>query len=89
MGVEGAARTSTTSSQAPVLLHGRAVESFLFVVFLLQTVSPNWYVGAAPLARMSTGQGTRWCWQKGGLINTIGRVSFGTSFDLHVNYKLS
>lgn len=52
--MEGAAG-STASSQAPVLLHGRAVESFLFIVFLLQTVSPNWYVGTAPLARMSTG----------------------------------
>lgn len=72
-----------------MLLHGRAVEPFWFIIFLLQTVNPNWYAGTAPLARLNTGRGTRWDWQKGGLLNTVGRLMFGTGFDLHVNYKLS
>lgn len=88
VGVEGAA-PSTASSQAPVLLHGRAVESFclLFFCYKLSALIGMWvlplWLGWVP------GWGTRWYWQKDGLINTVGRFSFGTGFDLHVNYKLS
>lgn len=47
-GWEGAAQ-STASPRAPVkalLLHGQSAEPIFVIIFVLQTVNPNWY--AAP-----------------------------------------
>lgn len=73
-----------------VLLHGKFVETFLLIIILLQTVNSNWYSVPLSLARLNTwagetpdGAGARVS------LSTVERFTFGTGFDLYVNYKLS